>query len=101
MQGEQAWHAAPLSEFRAHEVAGRFGRDHEDVHVFGRNDLAEMNREAVSEGEILAGTKMRSNFVAVDPGRSLVWDKHHDDVGPGRGIGRALDVQAGFFSFGP
>ena len=80
---QQARHAAAFLEDPAHEVARPLGRDHEDVHVFGRDDLVEMDVEPVGEGQGVALRQVRRNEVIEKTGLKLVVDQHHDDVGLG------------------
>src|SRR5271163_666052 len=78
---EQARYAAAFDELGAHQVAGAFGRDHEDVHVGGRLHELEMDIEAMAEGEVLAPGHVRRDLVLVDIARHLVRHEDHDDVG--------------------
>ena len=55
MDGDQRRHADAFGEQLAHAVAGRLGRDHGDVDVRRRRDLAEVDVEAVGEHQRLAG----------------------------------------------
>ena len=55
MDRDQAGHAAALHIFAAHGVAGALGRDHDHVDIGARLDQAEVDVEAVGEGERGAG----------------------------------------------
>ena len=80
VHSDQIRHAGAFSEGAADEVAGALGGDHDDVHVFGRNDLLEMNVEAMGKGEGLAGGHGRGDVLLVDVGLHFVGKKNHDDV---------------------
>src|SRR5262249_53223243 len=79
MDGEEARHAAAFLELAADEVPGPFRRDHEDVHALRRNDLLEMNVEAVAEGEIVAVLEAGLDLFFVRFALQLVGEKYHDD----------------------
>src|SRR5207249_12062123 len=50
--GEETRHAPALLVLAAHEVAGSFGRDHEDVHVGGRDRSEEHTSELQSRFDL-------------------------------------------------
>ena len=77
----QVGHAGALGELTANDVAGALGRAHDDVHVLGGLDVAEVNVEAVGEGEGVAGLEVIFDVLLVDLGLRLVGNEHHDDVG--------------------
>src|SRR3546814_8078349 len=83
---DQARDAAAALIFAAHRVAGTLGRDHEDVDVAARLDQAEMDVEAVREGERGAGLQIVGEVVIIDFRLMLVGGGDHDDVGPGGGV---------------
>jgi hypothetical protein len=80
---------------RAHGVARALGRDHEDVEVGPRLDQVEVDVEAVGEGQRRALAQVGGEVLAVQLALQLVGRQHHDHVGPGGGLGRALDREAG------
>jgi hypothetical protein len=47
MDGEQTRNTAAALKFAAHQMAGAFGSDHQDIHILGRHDGFEMNIESV------------------------------------------------------
>ena len=57
------------------------GGDHDRVHAFGRNDLAEMDVEAVAKGDDVARNQAGGDVLAVDLGLDLVGKENHDQVG--------------------
>ena len=61
-------HAAALRVGRAHGVARRLRRDHHDVEVGARHDLAVVDVEAVRERERRALLDVRLDVVLVDRG---------------------------------
>ena len=68
-------------------MTGALGRDEEDVHVLGRQDLAEMDIEAVGEKQGLALGKVGLDVAFVHGGLHFVRQQDHDQVGLGRGFG--------------
>ena len=80
MHGEQAGRAASLRVFVAHEMAGRFRRDHEDVDLFRRHDLLEVNRKAVRESQVFARQQIRRDFFTINLRCLLVRHEHHHHV---------------------
>jgi hypothetical protein len=66
MDGDQAGHAAALLIFAAHGVARALGRDHDHVDVGARLDQAEMDVEAVGEGERRALLHVALQVIVVD-----------------------------------
>ena len=90
---DQAGHALAGLVFAAHGVAGALGRDHDDVDVLGRLDAAEMDVEAVREGERLALGQVRLDALLVQLGLLFVVDEDHDDVGRLGCVGGGHDGQ--------
>ena len=97
---DQAGHAAAALIFGADGVAGALGRDHEDVDVGTRLDEAEMDVEAVGEGEGGALLHVRREVLIVDTCLIFVGREDHDDVRPGRGVGVGQHPKAGFLGLG-
>ena len=81
MDREQAWHARALRELMAHQMSGPLRRDHENIDVFRRFDEPEVNRETVSERQILSGAHDWRDFAIVDARRQLIGGKYHDHIG--------------------
>ena len=86
-------HAPTRLELAAHQVSGRFGGDHRDVHPGRRHDLAEVDVEPVSEEERLAAPERWSDAGLVHRPRLLVGDEHHDHVGLARRLRDRPHVQ--------
>ena len=93
--GQEAGHARAALIFRAHQMARALGRDHEDVEVLARLDQVEVDVEAVGESQCGAFAHVGGQMLAVKVGLQLVRGQDHDDVGPGRGLGRGHDLDAG------
>src|SRR5471032_2355184 len=91
VDGDQVRHAATLGVGGAHGVARRFRRDHDDVEVGARHDLAVVDVEAVGEGQHRALLGVRGDVFVVDLGDVLVRQQDHDDVGGLDGDVFALD----------
>jgi len=70
MNCNQRRHAATVHEFSTHHRSQSFGRDHDHVDVFGRNNRPVMNREAVRKEQCLIWTQVRSDLFPVN-GRDL------------------------------
>ena len=56
--GDQTRNALAFLVDAADQVAGAFGRDHEDVHALRRHDLAEVDVEAVAERDGVAALQV-------------------------------------------
>ena len=56
-RGDQAGDAAPLDELAADQVAGALGRHQGTIDAFGRNDLTEVDVEAVRAEQEVAGRR--------------------------------------------
>ena len=81
MDGEHAGNPAAFREGAANQMAGTLGGHHEHIHVLRGFDLAEMDVEAVSEHQRLAGLQVRSDGFAVHAGLMLVGQQDHDHIG--------------------
>src|SRR5262245_15784759 len=85
---DEARHAAPLQVLAPHEMTRPLRRHHEHVHVGWRDDLLEVDVEAVTECQVLALRQPGADLVLVDLRALLVGHEHHDHVGlAGRGRG--------------
>ena len=100
MNGDQAWHAAPLEIFAANGMAGALGRDHQHVEILAGFDQVEMDIEAMGEEQGRALLEIRGEIVGVDFALQLVRGQHHDDVRPFGGLGHFHHLQSGAFSLG-
>src|SRR6266481_793728 len=101
MASEEARDAAAALVLAADEVAGALRRDHEDVHVGGRNDALEVDVEPVAERQVLALLQAGGDLGAVHVAGELVGDEDHDDVAPRRRFRRRQDAQPRAFCFFP
>ena len=82
MHRHQRRHAAARLVLAPHQVAGRLGRHHRDVHAGGRHDLAVVDVEPVGEHQRLARARgPGATPRLVDGAAVLVRHQHHDDVG--------------------
>jgi hypothetical protein len=93
MNGDQARHPAPLLVMIPHGMAGALGRDHDHVHVGGRDHRLEMNVEAVGHGEVVARLEVGRHLVRVDVPAELIGYGQHDQVGLTRGVRHGRDPQ--------
>ena len=89
-------HAFALGVLAAHDVAGAFRRDHDDVHIRRRDECFEMDGEAVAEDERLALGKVRADVLF--KGRRLlgVGDGHEDHVRLFHGLAGVENLEAFF-----
>ena len=53
-------------------MAGALGGDHQHVHVGGRNDLLEVDIEAMGKHQSVAGFQVGGNVLLIDIGLDLV-----------------------------
>ena len=97
---DQRGHAAALGVGRAHQVARTLGGDHDDVQILTRGDLAEVDVEAVSEGQRRALLDVRLDLLAIERALMLVGGQDHDHVGVGHGFCDRLDGQTGIGGLG-
>ena len=58
MERNEAWDASAFDIFAPHDMTRAFGRNHDDIDSFRRNDRLEIDREAVSEQERLSVPKV-------------------------------------------
>ena len=89
-----------LGVLAAHDVAGAFRGDEDDVHVFRRNDRLEMNGEAVAEEEGLALGEVGLDGLLVGLGLLGVGQRDEDHVGPFHGFAGFIDFEAFFLGDG-
>ena len=80
MNGDQAGHTAALLELAAHQVPRSLGRDHDHIHIFGRNNLVVMDVEAVSEDQGFARGQVGQNFFLVYFGLILILHQNLNQV---------------------
>ena len=93
---DERGHAFAFSVLAADDVAGALGRDHDDVHVLGRDDRLEVDGEPVAEEQRLALTQVRRDVLLVAGGLLGVGQRDHDDVGALHGLGGRDDFEALF-----
>ena len=94
----QIGHAGALGELTANDMSGSLGGAHDDVDVLGSLDVAVVDVEAMGEGQGIAGLEVGSDELFVDLGLGLIGGEDHDDVGLGRGLCHAHDLEAGLGS---
>ncbi len=94
VNGDEAGNAAALLVFAANRVARALRRDHDDVERRLRLDQAEMDVEAVGEGDCCAVTDVAGDLGLVDVGLQFVRGRHHHEVGPLGGFGNGHDLEA-------
>src|SRR5262249_49213707 len=90
---EQAGHATALLVLAAHEMSGALRRDHEDVHVGGRDDLLVVDVEAVAEGEVVDLGQPWGDVGLESVAARPVRHQDHHDVGFLRRRRRVDDAQ--------
>ena len=80
---------------------GPLGGDHDDVDVLGGLDAAEVDVEAVGEGQGLALGQVGLDGLLVELGLLLIVDEDHDDVGVLGRVGGGHDGEALALGLGP
>ena len=80
MNGKKRGNADTFDKQLAHAMTRALRRNHRHVDERGRQDLAEMNVEPMSEHQCLTGAKVRLNGRLVDLLLSLIRNQNHDDV---------------------
>ena len=81
-------------------MAGTFRGNHEYINVCRRNDLLEMDVEAMGKCQGIAGFQVRSNLVLVNIRLFFIRNQDHDDVSPFRCFAYRYNFQTGCFRFG-
>src|SRR5918993_1377273 len=99
--GDQHRGALAVLELAPDQVAGALGGDHGHVDGVGHLDVAEVDVEAVGEEQGVAGVEVGGDVAPVQVPLHGVGDQHHDQVGPGRRLGRAGHGQPGRLGLGP
>ena len=93
VNGEERGHAHPLFEEPADDVAGAFGRDHRDVDVGRRQDLAEVDVEAVGEHQRAAWLQVGLDRLVVQALLRLIGHQHHHEVAQLDGLFHGLHTE--------
>ena len=100
MHRHQCRHSHAFREQLAHAMAGRFGRDHGNVHVRRRLNLPEVNIEAVGEHQSLTLGHVRRDFARVQIALDMIRDQDHHHIGGLRGVGGGKNLEPGRFRLG-
>src|SRR5690606_10875953 len=93
INSNQVRNTAALRVSTAHCVARSLGRNHDDVDVIARNDLAVMHVEAVCESQCSASLDVGSNLLVVYLGNVFVRQQHHDNISALDGFSHFLHLQ--------
>ena len=80
LNGNKTRRAFAFLELAANRVAGSLGRDHGNIHIFRRNDAAEMNVEAMSKHKHIALFKVRLNILFINISLQFIIDQEHNDI---------------------
>ena len=86
---------AAFYESPAHQMARSFGGNHEYVHISGRDDLFEMDVEAMGKSQGAATLQVGSDFGFVYVGLLFIRDQDHGHISCSHGFRHSLDFQAG------
>ena len=78
----------------ANEMAGTLRGNHEDIHVLRRNNLLEMDIEAMSKGKSTAGLEVRLDIVLVDIRLLLIGNQNHRDIRLLHSCGNGKDLES-------
>ena len=87
--------------FASYCVTGSLGSNHCNVNVSRRNNLLEVNVEAVSEHKHIACFEVRLDVVLVESSLLLVVDKNHNDVSLFCSFGSCIYFKALCLCFSP
>ena len=101
MDGDEAGSSLAGDILAADGMTGRLGRDHEHIHVCGRNDLLEMNVEAVRKSERFPLREVGKDALLIDLCLFLVGREDHDDVRSLCRFGSSHHFQTRLFRFCP
>ena len=83
------------------QMAGAFRSNHEYVYISRRNDLAEVNVEAMSKCQSFASGQVGSNILFVGCSLLLIRNQHHDNVCFFSSVSSSHNSQASSFSLSP
>src|ERR1700757_1648343 len=84
---QQRRHSAAFAVNTPQQVSRALGRDHDDVHIFGRNDGLKVNAEAMRDTENLAGVESGLDLRLVEVALGLVRRQDLYPIGPFSGLG--------------
>ena len=93
LNADQIRNAVTLEVLGTNGVARALRSDHDNVDVSRRNDLLEVDVEAVSESQNIARLQVRLDNVLVDVSLLLIRGQHHDDVAGSSSLSRSHDLQ--------
>ena len=97
---ENVGNAAAFDESTANQMTRSLRRNHEHVNIRGRDNLLEMNVEAVGKCERGAFLQIRGDFVFVNVRLLLVRNENHRNIGSFNRVRNAENFQALTFSDG-
>ena len=91
--------AGAFRKYAANQMAGALRGNHEYVYVCCRDDLFEMNIEAMGKSQGAAGFQVRRNLALVNVSLFFVRDQDHGDVSPFNRFADGHNLQARCFRF--
>src|SRR6185437_11836489 len=100
VNGDQSGNSAAFGVHAANQVAGSFGRDHDNINICGRDDGFEMNAEAVGEREHFALRESWPDVLLEEVRLGLVGGKNLEPIGFLGGLGWRQNGEAIRFSLG-
>ncbi len=80
MHGDQTRHATTFDIFATYEVPRTFGGNHDDINIFGRDNLFKVNTEAVGCAEGFAGFEVRPDITGVDFGLQFIRQRGNNQI---------------------
>ena len=95
MHAHQIRNTRTLQIGAANRVARTLRCDHDNVNVCGRDDLLEVDIEAVCESQHIARLEVRLDGLLVDVRLLLIRNQHHNDVARLGGFSRRHNSQTG------
>ena len=106
VSGYQYRYAATFGVGTTNKMARALRSNHEYVYISRRNDLAEVDIEAMGKGQSLAGGQIRSDIIFIGCSLLFIRNQHHDNVsslgslsGGHNGQACSLSLSLGFRAF--
>ena len=81
MHRQQARDSDSLGEKLPHSVAGRFGSNHQHVHIIGRSHGAKVDAEAVGEHQGAVGPEIGRYLLPINVSLQVIRNQYHEHVG--------------------
>ncbi len=87
--------------FASYSMARSLGSDHRNIHICGRYNLAEMNRETMRKHQHISCFQVRRDILLVHICLLLIVDQNHNDVCPFCRLCSCINLKALFLCLFP